>query len=58
MINYKFRLYTYEDVIDILETQDNFTIEVGLNCCEQGIDDFIQAYYIIMMDKIKKEGLK
>lgn len=40
-------------IIKLMEEASNDTIEVALCCCEQGIDDFISAYFEVVMHNIK-----
>ena len=46
------RSTTYNKILEVLEETDNRTIEVALNCQEQKIDDFIHAYYLVVMHEL------
>jgi len=46
-----------EQIIDLMLDASDNTIEVALCCCEQGIDDFISAYYEVVMHNVKFLGV-
>ena len=42
-----------EQIIDLMLDASDNTIEIALCCCEQGIKDFISAYYEVVMHNVK-----
>lgn len=40
---------TYYKVLDAMLSYEEGTIETALCCCEQGVEDFMYAYYLVMI---------